>query len=236
MTVPNLDVTSLIGANQACWLALAHEKVGMYEGALRFGDLQLETDLLKAGTPNLKWPQVIALACKGRVFAKLNRHDEALIAFQAAIAAAKESYSMMAAFAYRELANYAGGGDASIQASKNLETKLATFEGRMTRAEFDRMTIGPPLQHSGFHSKVAELSEPPASQISALDEALLAYLARVLQVPKSEPVIIHYAAALRSEGWDTPDDFDDLTIEELKGEPFCFKAGHLKKVAKMRMV
>ena len=87
---------------------------------------------------------MIACACKGRVFAKLDRHEEALAAFQAAIAASKESYSLMEAFAYRELANYTdGGGDAAVQAAKDLEVKLDTFKGRMTREEFAGLTIAP---------------------------------------------------------------------------------------------
>lgn len=142
MTLPTHDVGAVPGFYQTCWIALAHEKFGLNEGALRFADLQLEQDLLKAGTPYFKWPQVIALACKGRVLAKLSRHDEALAAFQLAITTSKESYSLMEAFAYRELANYAGGGDASVQAGVDLEAKLQTFEGRMTREEFGGLSIG----------------------------------------------------------------------------------------------
>ena len=41
------------------------------------------------------------------------------------------------------------------------------------------------------------------------------HLAGVLEIPKDELVIKQYAAALRSEGWDTPGDFDDLTTDEL---------------------
>lgn len=141
--LPTHDLTAIVQAVQFCWTALAHEKCNLYSGALRFADLQLEPDLLKAGNPLTKWPQVIALACKGRVLAKLNRHDEALIAFQAAIATSKKSYNLMEAFAYRELSNYAAGGDAAVQAGVDLEAKLKTFEGRMTRADFDRLTIGP---------------------------------------------------------------------------------------------
>ena len=142
MTMPHYDHGTVFGAYQACWIALAHEKVGLFDGALRFVGLQMETDMLKAGTPLKKWPQVISLACKGRVLAKLNRHAEALVAFQAAIATAKQSYSMMEAFAYRELANFAGGEEAAVQAGVDLDAKLKTFEGRMTRDEFDGLTIG----------------------------------------------------------------------------------------------
>ena len=39
---------------QMCWVALVHEKVGLYDGALRFCGLALETDLRKAGAPFTK--------------------------------------------------------------------------------------------------------------------------------------------------------------------------------------
>ena len=141
VTFPTFDYGALFGMHQFNWLALAHEKVGLYEGALRFADLQMEPDYLKGGAPLLKWPQVSALACKGRVLAKLKKHDEALIAFQAAISTSKESYSLMELFAYRELANYADGGEAAVQALVDLEAKLKTFEGRLTREEFDALRL-----------------------------------------------------------------------------------------------
>ena len=143
MTMPTHDPSGHTNFNPACWLALAHEKVEMYSGALRFVDLQLETDVLKGGHSLSKWPQVIALACKGRVLAKLDRHAEALIAFQGAIAMSEKAYSLMEAFALRELANYVAGGDAAVQASQDLEVKLGSFDGRMTRAEFDKLKITP---------------------------------------------------------------------------------------------
>lgn len=39
---------------------------------------------------------------------------------------------MLAAFALRELVNYAAGGVAAVQAAKDLEVKLDTFNDRMT--------------------------------------------------------------------------------------------------------
>ena len=148
MTMPTHDHGGLFGMFHACWIALAHEKVGLFEGALRFVALQMEPDVLKAGLPGQKWPQVIALACKGRVLAKLDRHAEALAAFQAAIAASKETFSVMEALALRELSNYAGGGgggggvDAAAQAGQDLEAKLSTFKD-LTPAEFDTFKITP---------------------------------------------------------------------------------------------
>lgn len=131
------------GVYHTCWIALACEKVGLYEDAIRFADLQLEPDMAKAGSPMVKWPQVIALACKGRALVKLGRREGALAAFQAAITTSKESYNMMQALAYRELANYDGGEEAAVQAGKGLEIKLAEFDGRCTRAEFDGLKIAP---------------------------------------------------------------------------------------------
>jgi len=149
MTLPTHDFGGLYGsAHHTFWLALAHEKVGLYDGALRFCRLALEPDPLKAGVPSLKWAQTIALACKGRVLTKLSRHAEALEAFQAAIQTSKLSYPMIEAFALRELTNYVGIGDVgeaavSVQAGKDLEAKLGSFEGRLTRGEFDTLTIAP---------------------------------------------------------------------------------------------
>ena len=144
LTMPTHDHGALFGCYQSCWLALAHEKVGLYEGAFLFADLQLD-EPLKTGRPTLKWPQVIALSCKGRILAQMNRHDEALAAFKAAIVVSKETYSLVEAFALRELVNYTegGGGDAAahakVQAGTDLELKLETFKGRLTRAEFDTL-------------------------------------------------------------------------------------------------
>jgi hypothetical protein len=152
VTMPTFDFGAFWGPNhQTCWLALVHEKVGLYDGALRFCRLALEPDLLKAGMPGQNiWSLTIASACQGRVLTKLNRHMEALAAFQAAITTSKESFSMMEAFAYRELAKCNAIADAAIaeaaaQAERDLEEKLKEFEGRMTRAEFDMLTIAPPL-------------------------------------------------------------------------------------------
>jgi hypothetical protein len=219
MTMPTHDHGSLLGCNhQTCFMALAHEKVGLYEGALRFCRLALEPDLLKAGAPYSKWALTIASACQGRVLCKLNRYIEALVSFQAAIATSKESYPMMEAMAYRELANCdvtgKGSGHVAIydydaidadeisfqegdalehvqstanegwfsgsvvrtgksgnfpetyvetaagvpaavleavaQAGSNLEEKLKEFDGRLTRAEFDTLTIALPAEDDVF--------------------------------------------------------------------------------------
>ena len=143
MTMPTYDYTSFFNCTQTCYIALAQEKVGLFEGAIRFANLQVEQDMMKGGMPLTKWPRVVAFACKGRALAKLDRHTEALIAFETAIAVSKESFPVIEALAYRELANYAQGGDAAVQAAKDLETKLSTFESQITPAEFAALKISP---------------------------------------------------------------------------------------------
>jgi hypothetical protein len=153
MTMPTFDYGGFWGGlHHTCWVALAHEKVGLYDGALRFCRLALEPDPMKAGVPSIKWALTVALACKGRVLTKLNRHSEALVAFQAAVATGKESYPMIEALAYRELANCKMVADAptltvaaAAQAGRDLDEKLKEFDGRLTLAEFDMLSIAPPL-------------------------------------------------------------------------------------------
>jgi hypothetical protein len=64
-----------------------------------------------------------------------------------------------------------------------------------------------------------------------LDLALSSHISAILGLGSVRtPEVIMYVSALRSEGWDIPEDFDDLTVDDLKNEPFNFKNGHLKKV------
>ena len=98
--------------------------------------------------PGALWAQTIALACKGRVCAKLNQHTEALDAFQRAIAVSNQSFRMVQALALRELANYEyTGADAEIaaavaQAKIDLDRKLDEFEVRIAADEFEQLSIG----------------------------------------------------------------------------------------------
>ena len=107
---------------------------------------------------------------------------------------------MMEALAYRELADYAGGGDAAVQARVDLEAKLKTFEGRMTRADFDRLTIGP----GPIVGTVGIVDAHVSVVDEQVTEALILHLATVLEVPKDLGIIKQYAAILRCEGWDSP--------------------------------
>jgi hypothetical protein len=109
--------------------------------------------MLKAGVPHTKWALTIASACQGRVMMKLNRHTEALAAFQSAIATGKQSYPMIEALAYRELANCGDEGavagipavfaEAAAHAVRDLEEKLKEFGSRLSRTEFNTLTIAP---------------------------------------------------------------------------------------------
>ena len=151
MTLPTHDVHAFWGGDhQTCWIALAHEKFELYEGALRFCGLALETDLLKAGAPNIRWALTVAWACKGRVLIKLNRYTEALAAFQTGIESSKDSYPMMQALACRELANCncevapPAFVAAVEQAKRDLDLQLQGFGGRMSKTEFNMLSIAPP--------------------------------------------------------------------------------------------
>lgn len=64
--------------------------------------------------------------------------------------------------------------------------------------------------------------------------ALSSHVSAILGLPPLHPEIQQYVSALNSEGYNMPADFNDLSVDELKVEPFCFKAGHLKKIARSR--
>ena len=63
------------------------------------------------------------------------------------------------------------------------------------------------------------------------DVLLGAHIYAILCIKPISADVTKYVARLRAEGCDTPDDFDDLTVEELSNEPFSFKRLHLKKVS-----
>ena len=67
-----------------------------------------------------------------------------------------------------------------------------------------------------------------------LDVALAAYLSAILGIaPKCREVQL-YVSALRAEGCYTSEDFEEIPVDELKEEPFCFKRLDLKKIARSR--
>ena len=128
----------LLGILQVYLIALALEKVGLDEDAIRFAEMQVGP-LNRCGS-NRKSSAVYALHCKGRALTKLNRPGEALAAFQTAVTVSQGSFPMVQAFAYRELARCTvAPPDVAAKASADLDAKLREFEGRLTRAEFDSL-------------------------------------------------------------------------------------------------
>ena len=126
------------------------EKYELHDDALRFVELQMENDMSKAGTPDIKWNRVIALACKGRVMAKLGRHSEALKAFFNAVTVSKESYRIMEPLALQELVKYhesrrgsdGYNAEAAAQAQRDFDAKLAAFGSEwLTLKEFQTLRI-----------------------------------------------------------------------------------------------
>ena len=135
------DHPSVFGLIEAVWIALACEKVGLDDAAIRFADFQLGP-LKRCGNPNRKYSSVMALHCKGRVLAKLNRPEESLAAFQRAVAVSQASFPMMQAFAYRELERCTAAPEAvAAKARADLDAELRAFQGRLTRAEFDSLYV-----------------------------------------------------------------------------------------------
>ena len=61
--------------------------------------------------------------------------------------------------------------------------------------------------------------------------ALAAHLSAILGIKRPSAVVSSYVTQLCSDGCDSPQDLDDLTIDELAGDPFNFKRLHLKKVS-----
>ena len=77
-------------------------------------------------------------------------------------------------------------------------------------------------------------SSKTAAERARVTLALSSHVSAILGLQQIHPEIQQYVSALNSEGYNTPDDFEDLTVDELREEPFCFKAGHLKKVTRSR--
>lgn len=141
LTAGTHDNGVIFGVTMFYWLALAHEKVGLYAGAIRFAELQLGPKC-RANSPLTIWPQVVGLHCKARSLAKMNRHQDALATFQQAIQKSKASFVMIQALAFRELARYgAAPPDVAARANADMEASLATFDSRsgLTRPEFDAL-------------------------------------------------------------------------------------------------
>jgi hypothetical protein len=145
------------------WLALAHEKVGMYTGALRICELGLETDSTKGATPH-SWDSSALHGCKGRVLSKLGRKTDALAAFHAAVLIAKGSMQMVEAIALRELADYCcAEGLIEVEAKTRaaLSESFARFGGRISADQFKKV---------GFRPEAAASTEAPADAEDEIEE------------------------------------------------------------------
>ena len=64
--------------------------------------------------------------------------------------------------------------------------------------------------------------------------ALAAHLSAILDIAAVSDTVVRYVAQLRSEGCDTPNDFQGLAADELAGDPFNFKRLHVQKLALSR--
>lgn len=125
-------------------LALACEKLGLFEETLHYAEYTLNTDVTTGGS-EMHWPDVIAFACKGRTLAKHNDHVGANAAFCAGVEAAKASkFHLMEALALRELALHDHDNYTEIarQARLDLGAKLKIFDGRMTLQELGSLKLG----------------------------------------------------------------------------------------------
>ena len=60
--------------------------------------------------------------------------------------------------------------------------------------------------------------------------ALSSHISAILGIPPMHPDVQQFVSSCTSEGCYTPDDFDELTIDELTQAPFNLKRLHLKKV------
>ena len=63
---------------------------------------------------------------------------------------------------------------------------------------------------------------------------LAVHLASIFGIKPTSTDVTRYVLALRSEGFDAPEDLHDLTVETLAAKPFSFKQGHLLKITRSR--
>ena len=139
------DQGTLVNIYQSCWMALAAEKLGLFEDALRFAEFSVEPDLAKGGTFS-KWTHALAHCSKGRILAKDGKHAEANTAFQAGVDAAKQStLPLIEALALRELAQHDCSEfvQTALRAKQEVVAKLDTFQGRLSLEEFAALRFAP---------------------------------------------------------------------------------------------
>ena len=62
------------------------------------------------------------------------------------------------------------------------------------------------------------------------NSALETHLYSILGLKPVADDVTRYVSALRAGGYDTPEDLDEMTVEDLAGKPFNFKKMHIQKV------
>jgi hypothetical protein len=134
------DQGAFMNLYQFVWIALAHEKFQLWEGALRFCDLGVETEETKAANPHM-WARCLAYATKGRILTKLNRITEAKAMFTAGLECAKGTYRMFECLILREYIECIGD-IVDHDRSAELAAKLKQFDGLLSPEQFARLKIG----------------------------------------------------------------------------------------------
>ena len=66
--------------------------------------------------------------------------------------------------------------------------------------------------------------------------ALANHIYSILGIAPVSEDVAQYVMRLRSEGYDSPNDLDKLSIATLGAEPFFFKKGHLLRVEQSRKI
>ena len=64
-----------------------------------------------------------------------------------------------------------------------------------------------------------------------LAQILAAHLSQILSLSPVHPSIAEYVSILSEEGFESPEDFDEVAVDTLGSAPYNFKPGHLKKVS-----
>lgn len=142
-----LDVGSLIGVYNYLPYALAHEKLAMYDGALRMIELALESKK-ERGWQGQLWHVPATICCKGRVLAAMGKPKEAMVAFEAAVEMClvdPKTFRLVAALALRELRDHCslvGSTQRVHSAQAQLDAKLKEFDVSMTPEQFGKLSLG----------------------------------------------------------------------------------------------
>jgi hypothetical protein len=131
---------------QYLWIAAAHEKVGLFAGALRMIGLALETEKMPSTHTQL-WHIPATYACKGRVLAAMNQPEEAMVAFERGVelCATLNTFRLVEAVALRDLARYCdvvGNVEKADRVQKQLADSLQQFEGKLTVEQFNQLSFG----------------------------------------------------------------------------------------------